>query len=116
MNIEIDWMDNIDELGGAFDAAVDAYNAAVEAGTDALWIYNPAGDVVRADTRLKIAAAGRAVSILNYRYQIAMAVIHPGCSGNYLCETLHSMIRNLERCISEDHKAGIEYNTLGDAK
>lgn len=120
MNVKIDWMDNMDELGNAFDAAVDAYNAAIEEQAIALRMVNPAGDVVREETRLKLAALFCDVGIMNYRYQIAVAVMEPCCGGNYLCETLHSIIRNLERYISEEHKARIEYNAIfgsqGDAK
>lgn len=120
MEIAIDWMDKMEELGRAFDVAVDAYNAAIEEQAIALRMVNPAGDIAREETRLKLAALFANVGVLNYRYQIAMAIINPCCSGNYLIGTLNSIVRNLERCVSEDHKAKFEYNTLfgsqGDAK
>jgi len=120
VKVEVDWMDNTEELGQAFDVAVDAYNAAIEDQAIVLRMVNPAGDIAREEVRLRLAALFCDVGVLNYRYQIAMAAINPCCSGNYLIGTLNSIVRNLERCVSEDHKAKFEYNTLfgsqGDAK
>lgn len=99
MNITVDWNDGLGVLVRAMEETSTDYLNAIDEGNLSLKMEDPAGEIVREETRLRIAVLNRKLRMLYDRQQIVALATKVACDERGRGILISSLAHDLERQI-----------------